>query len=74
MRQPLRLLLLAASVWQPAEVFACTLCDSPQATSIRARLFQPDLWFNLCAVSLPIALLASIVAVIHFEPASRQVQ
>ena len=72
MRRPLRL-LLAVSVLQPAEVFACTLCHTPQATSIRARLLQPDLWFNLCAVALPIALLASIVAVIHFGPVGRRI-
>jgi hypothetical protein len=69
-RQLLRLILVIGAMI-PTEVLACTLCDSPQATSIRARLLQPDLWFNLCAIALPIALLASIVAVVHFDPVGR---
>jgi len=71
MRRLLRL-ILAIGVMTPTQVLACTLCDSPQATSIRARLLQPDLWFNLCAIALPIALLASIVAVVHFDPVGRR--
>lgn len=29
------------------EAFACTLCHSPRATSIRARLLEPDSWFAI---------------------------
>jgi hypothetical protein len=48
--------------------FACTLCPSAQAISIRARLFGPDLWANLAAVSLPLLLLLAIIARIAREP------
>lgn len=71
--RPLLTFIVALGAMTPAEVFACTLCHSPQATLIRARLLQPDLWFNVCAIALPIALLASIVAVVHFDPVGRQI-
>jgi hypothetical protein len=48
----------------PVQAFACTLCHSQQAASIRARLLQSDLLLNLCAVVLPLALLAWIIALI----------
>jgi hypothetical protein len=47
---------------------ACTLCHSVQATSIRARLFGPDLLWTLSAVMLPLALLLCILALVLREP------
>jgi hypothetical protein len=59
-------LLLALLVPTPA--LACTLCHSPQAASVRERLLAPDLWWNGCAVALPLVLLLSVVALVLREP------
>jgi ABC-type phosphate transport system auxiliary subunit len=54
-------------VW-PAQALACTLCDSGQAISVRARLLQPDLWLNLGAVGLPLVMLAGVIALVAHDP------
>jgi hypothetical protein len=69
MRPSARFTVTAATGMWPAQAFACTLCDSAQAVSVRARLLQPDLWFNLCAVLVPLALFAAVVALVARHPA-----
>ena len=72
MRPPFHIVLIAtAGVW-PAQAFACTLCDSVQAISVRARLLQPDLWLNLGAILLPLALLTGILVIVARVPAGRR--
>ena len=71
MRPLLRRAMIFIAAW-PAQGFACTLCHSPQAVSVRARLLQPDLWFNLCAILLPLALLAWTVGMVAVGPANRR--
>ena len=63
--------LIAAGAW-PARAIACTLCDSVQAVSVRARLLQPDLWLNLGAILLPLIMLMGILAVVARDPAGRR--
>ncbi len=70
MHPVLRIVMITFGTW-PAQGFACTLCHSPQAVSVRARLLQPDLWFNLCAVLLPLALLAWTVGMVAIGPRDR---
>ena len=65
-----RIAMIAIGAW-PARGFACTLCHSAQAVSVRARLLQPDLWFNLCAVLLPLALLAWAIGMVAIGPTGR---
>jgi hypothetical protein len=55
----------------PAPALACTLCHSPQAASVRERLLSPDLWWNACAVALPILFLLAVVALVVREPGER---
>ena len=64
-------LALALTLAAPVDAFACTLCGSPQAISVRARLLQPDLWFNLFAVALPLVLLGLVVAFARRDPVGR---
>jgi hypothetical protein len=64
----IRLALIATAGSWPAQAVACTLCDSIQATSVRARLLQPDLWLNLGAILLPLALLAGILMTVARNP------
>jgi hypothetical protein len=59
---------LAALLAGPAH--ACTLCDSVQAMSVRARLLAHDLWWNACAVALPLVLLLVVIGWIAYEPDS----
>jgi hypothetical protein len=54
----------------PVPALACTLCRSAQATSIRERLLAPDLWWNACAIVLPLLLLLSLVTLAAREPAT----
>ena len=61
----------SAVALQPATAAACTLCYSRQAILVRERLCQDDLWWNGCAILLPLALLASIVALAAHEPRHR---
>jgi hypothetical protein len=63
-------LLLPLLVSTPA--LACTLCHSPQAASVRERLLAPDLWWNGCAVALPLVFLLSVVALVLREPIARK--
>jgi hypothetical protein len=60
----------AAGAW-PDAAFACTLCYSPQAVSLRAQLFDGNLWWMGAAILLPIVLLLLIVAVVAREPRCR---
>ena len=55
----------------PAPALACTLCHSPQAASVRERLLSPDLWWNACAVALPLLFLLAVVALVVREPGER---
>ncbi|MCC2975455.1 hypothetical protein LK533_02055 [Sphingomonas sp. PL-96] len=55
----------------PAPALACTLCHSPQAVSVRERLLSPDLWWNACAVVLPLLFLLALVALVLREPGER---
>ena len=64
-----RTTFITAATMGPFPLFACTLCDSAQAVSVRARLVQPDLWLTLCAIMAPLALLAGIIALIAHDPA-----
>jgi predicted permease len=52
----------------PVPALACTLCQSAQAASIRDRLMAPDLWWNACAIILPLSLLLAVVALVLREP------
>jgi len=70
MRLVLRLAMIVVGAW-PVRGFACTMCHSPQAVSVRARLLQPDLWFNLCATLLPLLLLAWMIGMVATPSTSR---
>ena len=48
---------------------ACTLCNSTQAMSVRARLLEPDLLWNAAAIMLPLLGLLAIIALAVREPA-----
>ena len=63
--------LLAPATLLPVPALACSLCHSPQAASVRERLLAPDLWWNACAVALPLMLLLSVVALVVREPRER---
>jgi hypothetical protein len=52
----------------PISAFACILCHSEPAASVRERLLQPDLVINALAVALPLALLAWVVALVAGRP------
>lgn len=47
---------------------ACTLCNSSQAMSVRARLLEPDLLWNAAAILLPLLGLLAIIALAVREP------
>jgi hypothetical protein len=64
----IRIALIATAGTWPAQALACTLCDSSQAASVRARLLQPDVWLNLGAILLPLALLAGILVMVARNP------
>ena len=66
-----RISILALATLLPVPALACTLCHSPQAASVRERLLAPDLWWNACAVALPLMLLLSVVALVVREPRER---
>jgi hypothetical protein len=55
----------------PAPALACTLCHSPQAASVRERLLSPDLWWNACALVLPLLFLLTVLAAVVREPVER---
>ncbi|MBB3911142.1 hypothetical protein [Sphingomonas desiccabilis] len=63
--------VLAPAALLPMPALACTLCHSPQAASVRERLLAADLWWNACAVALPLMLLLSVVALVVREPGKR---
>lgn len=63
--------VLAPAALLPVPALACTLCHSPQATSVRERLLAGDLWWNACAVALPLTLLLAVVALVLREPEER---
>lgn len=69
----LRQLLPAAvaAVGWPAPAWACTLCGSAAAVSVRARLLDGGLGWNALAVLLPIAVLLLIIAAVAYEPGPR---
>ena len=48
--------------------FACTLCHSEPALSVRARLMEPDLAWNVATILLPLTGLLAIVAWVAYEP------
>jgi hypothetical protein len=45
---------------------ACTVCDGGTGRQVRARILDGDFGTNLIATLLPFALLAGVVAAIHF--------
>ena len=69
-RRALKAAAVTLAGW-PGWAVACTLCNSRQAVSIRARLFEGDLWWNAAAVLLPISLLLLLVAAVAREPRGR---
>lgn len=69
MLPPFRIAVITTTGMWSVDAFACTLCHSPQAVSVRARLLQSDLWSNLFMVVLPIALLGWIIAMVAHGPA-----
>lgn len=72
MRTRGHLILVATIVAWPVPAAACILCHSPQSISVRARLLQPDLWLNLGAVALPLAVMAWIVALVCLGPVTER--
>ena len=67
-RLALRAALPAGAAFLPAPVLGCTLCHSDIATLLRARVLAPDVWWNACAVAVPLLLLFAVVAIVAFEP------
>lgn len=71
MRPAISIVTVALMGTWPVQAFACTLCHSEQAASVRARLLQSDIWLNACTVVLPLAMLAWIIALVVSGPAGR---
>ena len=52
-----RTVLFFAAMLVSAQSLACTLCQSPVAKEVRARLFDSDFLANITMVSLPALIL-----------------
>lgn len=57
----IRAVLFFAGVFVSAQSLACTLCHSPLAEEVRARLFDSDFSANLAMVTLPALILFGVI-------------
>lgn len=57
----IRAVLFFAAMFVSAQSFACTLCHSPVAEEVRARLFDSDFLANLAMVTLPALILFGVI-------------